>query len=315
MDEKTKTLETLKLYGYYEPISPLVLNEQDLERQNDLSCLGVQNRHLLLDSISKREIIKTAKSFMYYHFKLHKVPFKRLLAPLDYVFLSRLPNVSLATHLCNGTCININPFMIPVKYRNNPGNDNILVANGAILFCEEFYQKMKIYYQSIILDKEINELSPSAYIHEITHTELTRETGINGHYFYEEVLPIFLEIVSIYETGSNYLLEAESIIRLSDLLYQLGNLEKYKNNDPSISFTFALECSKYASSIVIAYGLFIEYLNGSISLRKYIMRCIQNIFDGSMPLTELLDEFELDFHDTLNSKKLIKYFEEPVIIK
>ena len=51
-----------------------------------------------------------------------------------------------------------------------------------------------------------------------------------------------------------------------------------------------INASKYAQSIIKALGLFTEYYYGTPSLKKYILNSIQNIFNGSLQLEELLEE-------------------------
>ena len=114
-------------------------------------------------------------------------------------------------------------------------------------------------------------------------------------------------MVDIYEKGSDYLVRAEDIMRVTDLLYQTSILYNAQVGAIEVVPHELLENSKYANSIVLAYSLFIQYIQGTPALRKYIMQCVQNIFDGEMPLTELLDEFEINFDSSLRERRLIKY--------
>lgn len=296
----------IKLYGYNKP-EILKISDNDIESLIELDSLKLHETKLQLEEVSKKEVKKNASTFMHRHFKLHKVPYKRLLSNLDYILLSKIPNISLSIGLCNLTCVNIDPFLLPVTFGQINGHENMVVSNNAILHCEEFYKRAKIYYQGILLSEDVSELSESSYVHEITHTQLTKVRGINGEYYNEEVLPIFLEMVNIYESGSNYLWEAEDVIRITELLYHTSILYNYELGHIDVIPDELLNNSLYATSILKAYSLFIEYINGSPVLKKYIMQCIQNVFDGLMPLTELLNEFEIDFSTALQNKKLIKY--------
>ena len=305
--EARRHLGMIKLFGYMEEQLPLVITEENVDMLEELNSLGLGMEKLFLEPVTKREVKRETMKFMSRHFKLHKVPFKRALVNLDALFLNWVPSFEVGVSLCNMTCVDVEPFMIPVRYKTVEGSDNYVISNGMMAYSEEFYRKMKIYYQGIVLNHMINELTESCYVHEITHTQLTKVKGVNGTYFNEEVLPIFLEMIDIYEKGSDYLVRAEDIMRVTDLLYQTSILYNAQVGAIEVVPHELLENSKYANSIVLAYSLFIQYIQGTPALRKYIMQCVQNIFDGEMPLTELLDEFEINFDSSLRERRLIKY--------
>lgn len=296
----------IKFYGYEKP-EIMQISDEQVDALVELDSLNLRETKLQLEEVSRKEVKDNTKKFMRRHFRLHKVPYKRMLTNLDLVMLRNIRNVRLSVGLCNLTCLNVDPFMLPVTFSRDENAENMLISNGAILHCDEFYKKAKIYYQGIILSGDVSELTESSYVHEITHTQLTKTRKINGEYYNEEVLPIFLEMVNIYESGSDYLWKAEDAIRVTELLYHTSVLFNYAQGNIEAIPDELLNNSLYATSIVKAYSLFIEYINGTPALKKYIMRCIQNIFDSEMPLTELLDEFEIDFDSTLRERKLMKY--------
>lgn len=295
----------IKMYGYTRP-EVIEITPPEVDAFIELESLKLSDTKVELEVMSKKEIKRNASQFMHRHFKLHKVPYKRLLSNLDYLLLSKISNIKLSTGLCNLTCISIDPFSIPVIWSKKYG-ENMVISNGNILHCEEFYKNAKIYYQGIILGENPSELSESSYVHEITHTQLTRVKGINGEYYNEEVLPIFLEMVNIYESGSDYLCKVEDVIRITELLYHTSVIYNYKQGRVDANPDELINNSLYATSIVKAYNLFIEYFNGTPALKKYILQCVQNILDSKMPLPELLDEFEIGFESTLKDRKLMKY--------
>ena len=67
-----------------------------------------------------------------------------------------------------------------------------------------------------------------------------------------------------------------------------------------------IDGTKYTESILKAYGLFTEYVLGSPALKKYILNSIQNIFNGTLQLEELLDEFELTSSSVANDNRVRK---------
>lgn len=304
--KEAKVDGVIKLHGYERP-EILKLSDEQIDTLIEIDSLHLTEKRLQLEEMTKREIKHNAESFMRRHFRLHKIPYKRVLSRLDAFLLSKIEYPRVSVGLCNALCLNIDPFLLPVNFKGTGEGENLLIANGAILDCEEFYKNAKIYYQGIVLGENVNELTESSYVHEITHTQLTAVKGINGEYYNEEVLPIFLEMVNVYETGSDYLWQAEDVIRIAELLYHTSILYNSLKGNIEVKPDDLLENSLYTTSILKAYSLFIEYINGTPALKKYIFQCIQNIFDSKMPLPELLDEFEIGFESTLKDKKLMKY--------
>jgi len=128
--------------------------------------------------------------------------------------------------------------------------------------------------------------------------------GITNEYFIVE----YHEKLNTYESYSADLMKINDTIRLSELFNDLNFLDYLRTDDIKATEEEILSCGKYATSIAKAYSLFIEYIKGTPALRKYILNCIQNVFDGNMQLEDILDEFEITFDSCFEDQKLLKYF-------
>ena len=145
-------------------------------------------------------------------------------------------------------------------------------------------------------------------VHEITHTQVLEHKGIIEDYFNGEVLPIFLELLKVYESGNQNLMDLYDSNRFECLVDYFNCLDDSVIFPGDYTEDTLYKCSMYAESIVKAYSLFIEYVKGSSLAKKYILNGIQDIFDGNLKLEEFLSCFGITFESCFNDQKLLKYF-------
>lgn len=298
----------IKMHGYEETPAIIIPSENFIEKCQEIASLGLnKNPHIIHES-NRRKATKEAKRFMKTHFRLHNVLYKGALAnQISYGAALYITNGKTAANISNRSGISISPFWLPISYSSEDLANGALVENALFLEEEEFKKRNRISYRQIILPREVSELTEATYVHEITHTQLNDQPGIIKKYYDSEVISIFLELVDTLEANGERLLKIQDAIRTNELLLDVASL--YANNigKNEIKKSDLLEISKYASSIPKAYSLFLEYYYGTPSLRKYILRCIQNMFDGNLPLEELLQEFEITYTSSTENPKLIKY--------
>lgn len=294
----------------HDPLNGILIPQSELiDLGTFIENLEIEKKPLYLGPSNKDKELKEAKDFFNKKFKLHKIPYKgELRCSLDYYILRYIPGIELPLRLHNITRY-IHPFDLPVRYTSETISECMVVENITFIDTEDFLKRMKLSFKEIILPPTITELTSSSYVHEITHTQLAHVRGIIKDYYNSEVLSIFLEILNVYESeNSKTLLPLQDAVRLTELYQELHMLVSHNIGVENHSEEELIDASKYSISILKAYGLFIEYLNGSPALKKYILTSIQNIFNGDLCLEELLDEFELTPERVAKDEKVLSYF-------
>lgn len=295
----------IKVHGY-EPLESILIPDQKImDFATFIEEIEIDKQKYYLHKSTKKETITNAHNFLNSHFKLHKIPYKGTTrCKLDKYILKYSPDIETALKLHNISRY-IHPYNLPVKFTSPSIIECMVVENITFISVDEFLNRMNLSFKEIVLSPQITELTESSYVHELTHTQLAHQRGIIKNYYNSEVLSIFLEILNVYESyKTKTLLPLEDALRLTelyDILYRLKSV----NNE---TYEDLIEATKYAESIIKAYHLFVEYYYGSSVLRKHILTKIQNILDGKIQLEELLDEFEITTHTTINNPNVKKYF-------
>ena len=299
----------LKIHGH-NPLEGIIIpTKEEIDFATLIEDLDIPSRSFYLGPYNKHKAIKEAQDFFNRHFTLHKIPYKNeLRCDIDRFLLIHLPGIKIPLKVHN-IARNIHPFNLPIRYTGEELTSCMVVENVTYLATEYFIDNMKVSFKEIILPPTITELTSSSYVHEITHTQLAHIKGIIKNYYNSEVLSIFLEILSIYESPLvDQLLPLQDAIRLTELYEELYQLEEHNKGVKEYPREDLIDASKYSESIIKAYGLFVEYYYGTPSLRKYILNSIQNIFNGNLVLEELLDEFELESSKVVTNNQVLSYF-------
>lgn len=240
----------------------------------------------------KKESLRKAKnstvSFYESFFKLQRVPFyiEKQYGPI------RIEKTG-----------DIHPFGLPIKKEDE---DEFYGSLNEVIFMTEPHKT--IYYKSITLPQNITEVSKLAYTHEIAHSQLNHVRGIIKDFYNTEVISIFLELVHALELNDGeYLLTAHDSIRLSELKTTIEEIKKYHTRDDEEVKKVLIEGSLYLQSTLQAYNLFMKYFCGSTSIKREILRSIQNLFNQEITLEDLLSNFDISFEESINPKQLSKY--------
>lgn len=285
----------IKIHGY-NPIEEIIKPDQDLiDFATYIEDLEIDKQPFSLGPSTKREVLKNAASFFNKHFKLNKVPYKGIIRnKIDRLALTHIPGIQTPLYFHNSLIRYVNPLHLPVNFTSSELTECMLVENVTMIQNPDFIDNMKLSFREIILPQQITELTESSYVHEITHTQLAHLKGIIKNYYNSEVLSIFLELLNIYESSTKEtIFPLHNATRLTELYLQIYMLEEHHQKTKEHPQEDLIDASKYTESILKAYGLFTEYINGTPSLKRYILNSIQNIFNGDLCLEELLDEFEL----------------------
>lgn len=299
----------LRIHGH-DPIGEiLVPDEKIIDFATFIEELEIEKRKYFLGPANKKESILEGQNFFNRHFKLHKVPYKNeLRCDIDRFILKHLPGIKIPLKIHN-IARNIHPFNLPVRYTGSDLIECMVVENVTYIATDYFIDNMKLSFKEIVLPPQITELTASSYVHEVTHTQLAHVKGIIRDYYNSEILSIFLEILCVYESSKQEtLLPLQDAMRLTELYQELYTLEEHNKGIKKVEQSELIDSTKYSTSIIKAYNLFVEYYYGTPALRKYILTCIQNILDGNLQLEELLDEFEITIHSSLDNPKLTRYF-------
>lgn len=151
----------------------------------------------------------------------------------------------------------------------------------------------EVIFSKIILPKYETILLPIIYTHELTHSQLYSVQGSVNNINYDELLPIFMEYLYLFETNSTDLHLIHNCYRLGDLIDYSTDIINY-NATGFIDDNLILS-SKYYISTILAYKLFNIYLNGNTSIRKEMIHNIQNIYDGNRSIDDTLKIYSLNY--------------------
>lgn len=285
----------IKMHGY-NPIDDVIKpNKNIIEFASFIEDLELEKKKCFLGQVTEQEVIANTKAFYNRHFKLNKVPYKSpLRARLDTPILRHIPGQEVPLKLHNSFIRYVHPFDLPLEFTSQDLIDCSVVENATFIDNDDFLSRMKISYSKIVLPSQVTDLTESSYVHELAHTQLAHRKGIIKNFYNREVVSIFIELLNIYESSKqDTILPLHNALRLTELYQDIYMLAEHHTKIKEYDREDLIRASIYLESILKAYGLFTEYINGSASLKKYILNCIQNIFNGDLQLEELIEEFEL----------------------
>ena len=231
-------------------------------------------------SYLKNEIKMSAKNILNNFFKLHDVSYisERTLMFLYNNKMDILSNIKSYSK-------NISPFDIPICFSYESKLYKCLTSDD-------------VYFSTICLDKYKLEFSIIIYIHEIIHTQLDSRKGLIKNYHNNEILPIFIELLSsFYLDEKGDLFRRAKLCRYENLSYCIKFIiDNYDDYDACV------EASSYIVSTLCAFNLLDNYMFGNDGMKKEILNSIQLIFDGEMVLEDFLNKYNISIE---NSKKKI----------
>lgn len=241
--------------------------------------------------MSKKDVLNTSREFLLKYFDIYQVPFEKTIRFLTFSF-----EASGYVH----------PFALPVK---RVADTDIFYgcSHEVLLFRTGSKVCSSLRYRWIELSKELTELAPLAYTHEITHTQLNHIPGSIQDYNNVELLSIFLELVEAFENPNENIMRAHNFFRLRELREIINELDKYYDSEDSKIQDILIEGTSYLHSTIKAYHLFDIYMTGDIDTRRTIMVGIQRIFSHHMSVEELLNYFNINYENSINEEIFQKH--------
>ena len=263
---------------------------------DDLINLVYDNRNLNLDyknitwNFNYDKLINISKNFYKSLFKIHDIKYFDEEALKD---INELKTQGLlsdpALKVIDDSAMLINPFELPLNEDYSSGI-GALFLNGKYYFV--FINLANINQRGII----------TTYTHEIAHTQLMSNHGSILNYKNQEVIPIFIELLTSKSIDNGIHLNNSLKVRLKNTVIGLKKLRKNVDSNWDL-----LISSGYIESALIAIDLFDLYCSSNISIQKELIKNIQTVFDGEQPLENILDNYGINF-ETSKTKNLFKKY-------
>ncbi len=265
-----------------------------------------ENVQFRIEREKLREALNKSRIFFQSYFNLHKVSYANDLILKIKLTGKKVRDEDELIKLYNNVGRDISPFKLPVKLVNKPyyyGNVALLTNLSED---EEFLKNMKLFFKNIDLSNKTSSITSVCYVHEIVHTQLESLKGSVEDYYNSELLSIFLELVYSYMQGEEVLSEVLKN-RINLFLCDIDGVFKYvlKMDMREGKWENIIGC-KYIVSTLKAFNLFFTFYYGSNNTKKYILNCIQDVFDGKYTLEDMLKKLDITYENSLDSEKVLR---------
>ena len=153
----------------------------------------------------------------------------------------------------------------------------------------EFLEKHPIISCGIVLANQNDDLGSAVLVHEMTHSLIDRHKGIIENRLHNEILSIYMELLSANELDKsgkllNYaLLDRLQSLKSNILSLNLNSFNGYKD----------IENQTYTDSALYAFNLFENYITASDKSRKSITKEINKTLSGDRLLEETLEKLDI----------------------
>lgn len=287
-----------KSKSYYE-VQPISLTSDLLDIADMLQDLKQPRLSQLSDDDFNELIYKGKLPFLDNSFNLTSIPFipYDLLQKLEIISKYKEMDFNSFIDLINNYLTTLDPFNIPILSDDTLGfeggycNPMFLGVNGEI---------EKLIFAEFVITNKLSILTPGIYAHEIVHSQLEFNNGVNN-YIHSEVLPIFFDKLTALYVDNNYeTLKTNEKLRFIKLFKAIDGL---KSNN--LSLYQETKLSMGIISILDAEKLFDRYLYGTNNDKDNIILRINDVLLGNIKLEDLLKDTEISV-DSCQDKKLIK---------
>ena len=192
----------------------------------------------------------------------------------------------------------ISPFEIPPNIFDSKG----IKYKSYIKYYEAQFNNILIPVVNSIYLTSCNLLE-TVYAHEITHTQYIKEDHI-----YNELLPIFVELLASDYFNQN---EQETILRLGDLLSCLKYLRYLFYSNKKIKISLLNKVNTYVESTLKALMLYNLYKNESLSSsRARIIDDINDAISYKISLNDLLSNHNITDSDAKKLSLFKSYYND-----
>ena len=287
-----------KSKSYYE-VQPISLTSDLLDIADMLQDLKQPRLSQLSDDDFNELIYKGKLPFLNNSFNLISIPFipYDLLQKLEIISKYKEMDFNSFIDLINNYLTTLDPFNIPILSDDTLGfeggycNPMFLGVNGEI---------EKLIFAEFVITNKLSILTPGIYAHEVVHSQLEFNNGVNN-YIHSEVLPIFFDKLTALYVDNNYeTLKINEKLRFIKLFKAIDGL---KSNN--LSLYQETKLSMGIISILEAEKLFDKYLYGTNNDKDNIVLKINDVLLGNIKLEDLLKDTEISV-DSCQDKKLIK---------
>ena len=220
----------LALYGIKD-FKPYELDDDMLKTIQDINQLDIPTfEGVSVPYIRKRTMLRNAYRFYKSKVRVHDVGYMSDETLLYLIRNNNIVSIDQLVELYNSSGATISPFQIPIEYRYDSAFSGTLELQLIVTedkkFFRELLPKMKVLFNKIILSKKPTELTTTAYIHEIMHSQIESHKGVVANYYDSELFSIFFELLYAYENNSNYQLILSN--KLSGIFFNFHNMYLYQ---------------------------------------------------------------------------------------
>lgn len=152
----------------------------------------------------------------------------------------------------------------------------------------ELIKKYPIISTGIHMKNQNDDIGTTVLVHEMTHALVDRHKGIIKNYLHDEILSIYLELVTAYELDqTGQLLEIAAKYRLLNLKNSIFTSQQQRFNG------LLPDGENYIDSSLYAFALFEIYRNSSNNARKAIREEINKTLSGNRQLEDTLQVLDI----------------------
>ena len=228
---------------------------------------------------------------------------------LQYKFTAEIGKVTEENYDIFISYLNKNAKLIdvtelPIKWRQKGFKNGQINKVYEMTSDLEKIRNFPLFFTDIRIMNQADDLTASVLVHEMTHALLDRHKGIISNILHDEVLSIYMELLTAYKIdNTEKLLNIAMQDRLLNFKSQI--IEKYLNEYNGCMFN---EESKYIDSSLYAFALFDKYKKASQKGKKSLTKEINKTLSGDRTLEDTLSK--LDITEKEGSKIIIKKMKE-----
>lgn len=193
---------------------------------------------------------------------------------------------------------------LPIKWRQKTFKNGQVNKISELTTDIDKIKEFPIIFTDIRIMNQADDLTTPVIVHEMIHTLLDRNKGIIQNMLHDEILSIYMELLTAHKMdATGNLLRLAMQDRLLNLKSQI--IEKYQNEYNGYNFS---EESQYIDSTLYALALFETYKKASSKSQKSITKEINKTLNGDRTLEDTLLKLSITEED--GSKIIIKKMKE-----
>ena len=290
--------KAFKSKNYYE-IQPISLTSDLLDIADMLQNLKQPSISQLPNENINSLLYKGKLPFLENSFNFTAIPFIHydLLQKIEIISKSKKIDLNSFIELINNYLNTLEPFNIPILFDDRLGFESgycnpLYLGNNEVI--------KKTIFTEFVITSKLSILTPGIYAHEIIHSQLEFNNGVNN-YIHSEVLPIFFDkLTSLYVNDNYETLKTNEKLRFIRLFKTISN---YKNK--TLSLYHKAKLSMGIVSILEAEKLFDRYFYGTSNDKYNIISKINDVLLGNKQIEDLLKSTEINLNNC-QDKQLIK---------